>query len=148
MQYLLLGLVVAIIAASAAAWMKMTGADDGVAEADLIDVSDLDASPVGHDVLVRHAVLTVASRHIPLVSIRRGSRVGQAWLHFADGMELLAEEQALGALGFLALDLAMHNLTPTIAITTLSDDCWISVGPRNTQLRLVDVHHAQTLFTT
>jgi len=146
-QYVLLGLVLAIITASVAAWMRVTGGDDGVADADLIDVSDLDVLPVGPDVRVRHAVLTVASRHIPLVSVRKGSRVGQAWLRFADGTELLAEEQVLGALGFVALDLAMHMPTPTIAITAPTDDCWVSVGHRNTRLRLVDVHHPQNLLT-
>jgi hypothetical protein len=146
-QYVLLGLVLAIITASVAAWMRVTGGDDGVADADLIDVSDLDVLPAGPDIRVRHAVLTVASRHIPLVSVRKGPRVGQAWLCFADGTELLAEEPVLGALGFLALDLEMRRPTPTIAITTLTDDCWVSVGRRNTRLRLVDVHHPQTLLT-
>jgi hypothetical membrane protein len=41
-QYLMLGLVLAIITASVAAWMKMTGGDDGVAEAELIDFSEFD----------------------------------------------------------------------------------------------------------
>ena len=148
MQYLLLGLVLAIITASVAAWMKMMGANDGVADADLIDFSDLDVAPVSHEVPVRHAALTVVSRHIPLIAVRRGPRVGQAWLQFADGTELLAEERALGALGFLALDLEMYGPTPTVSITTRTDDCWVSVGRRNTSLRLVDAHHPQALRTT
>ena len=148
MQYLLLGLVLAIITASAAAWMKITGANDGVADADLIDVSDLDVAPVSYDVPLRHAVLTVASRHIPVISVRKGPRVGQAWLQFADGTELLAEEMTLGALGFVAFDLTMHGPSPTISITTRTDECWVEIGRRNTSLRLVDAHHPQALRTT
>jgi hypothetical protein len=147
-QYVLLALVLAIITSSVAAWMKVTGGDDGVADAELIDFSDLDVVPVSHDIPARHAVATLASRHTPLVSMRRGPRVGQAWLHFADGTELLAEERVLGALGFLALDLAMTGATQTIAITPRTDGCWVSVGRRNTNLRLVDAHHPDALLNT
>ena len=109
MQYVLLGLVLAIITSSVAAWMKMTGGDDGVAEAELVDFGDFDVLPLPNDFPARHAMVTVASRHIPLIFVTRGPRLGQAWLHFADGTELLAEERVLGALGFLAFDLAWPN---------------------------------------
>ena len=153
MQYLLLGLVLAIIFASVAAWMKITGGDDGVADAELLDISDPDEvlpSPhvsVAHDLPVRHAALTVAARHIPLVFVRTGPHVGQAWLHFADGTELLAEERVLGPLGFLAFDLAFHGPTTTLSVTPRADDCWVSVGRRDTVLRLLDAHHPEALPT-
>lgn len=153
MQYVLLALVLAIITTSVAAWMKMTGGDDGVAEAELVDFSEFDLppeprnAPVSHVTTVRHALLTVASRHVPLVFLRQGPHVGQAWLHFADGTELLAEERVLGPLGFLAFDLAMHGPTTKIALAAPpTDDCWVSVGRRNTSLKLVDAHHAEALL--
>ncbi len=151
MQYLLLGLVLAIIASSVAAWLKMTGGDDGVADAELVDISDLDEVPASHDrpasrdVPARHAVLTVAARHTPLLFVRTGPRVGQGWLHFADGTELLAEERVLGPLGFLAFDLAFHGPTSTIEIAPSIDGCWVSVGRRGTPLRVVEAHHPEAL---
>ena len=151
MQYVLLGLVLAIITSAIAAWMKMTGGNDGVADAELVDISDLDEAPTSHDlpasndVPARHAVLPVAARHIPLVFVRTGPRVGQAWLHFADGTELLAEERVLGPLGFLAFDLAFHGPTAKIAIVPPADGCWVSVGRRNTPLRVLEAHHPEAL---
>lgn len=151
MQYVLLGLVVAIITASVAAWMKVTGGDEGVAEAELVDFGEFDVLPLPHDFPARHALVTVASRHIPLIFVRKGSHIGQAWLHFADGTELLAEERALGALGFLAFDLAWHGPTAKISSEaspdpTRPDDCWVSVGRLGTSLRLLDAHHPQALL--
>ena len=151
MQYLLLALVLAIITASLAAWMKMTGGDDGVADADLIDLSEFDVLPLPHDFPARHAMLTVASRRIPLIFLSRGPRLGQAWLHFADGTELLAEERTIGALGFLAFDVAMHGPTPQISLAPGStppspDECWVSVGRLGTRLRVLDAHHPQALI--
>ncbi len=152
MQYLLLGLVLAIIVTSVVAWMKMMGGDDGVADAELVDISDLGVVPasralaVSRDLPTRHAVLTITSRHTPLLFVRRGPHVGQAWLHFADGTELLAEERTLGPLGFLAFDLALHGPTAKIAITPPTDDCWVSVGRRNTPLRVVGAHHPESLL--
>ncbi len=120
MQYLLFALVLAIIATSVAAWTRMIGAGDGVAEAELLDISDPDVMlvtrvPSVDDTTARHAVSTITARHIPLLSLGQGPRTGQAWLHYADGTELLAEERALGALGFLAVDLAMYGPTRAFA---------------------------------
>jgi hypothetical protein len=149
-QYLVVGLVLAIITASVAAWMRMTGGDDGVADAELVDFGDVDVVPLPNDFPARHALVTVASRHIPLIYVSKGPRLGQAWLHFADGTELLAEERTLGALGFLAFDLAWHGPTPKIALaprtsTHGEDECWVSAGRLGTSLRLLDAHHPQPL---
>ena len=151
MQYVLLGLVLAIITSSVAAWMKMTGGDDGVAEAELVDFGDFDVLPLPNDFPARHAMVTGASRHIPLIFVTRGPRLGQAWLHFADGTELLAEERVLGALGFLAFDLAWHGPTPIISLAprtsaSHNDDCCVSVGRLGTPLKLLDAHHPQALL--
>jgi hypothetical protein len=150
-QYVLLGLVIAIITASVAAWMKMTGGDDGVAEAELVDFGDFDMLPLPNDFPARHAMVTVAARHIPLIFVSRGPRLGQAWLHFADGTELLAEERVLGVLGFLAFDVAWHGPTAIISLVTPTDaprseDCWVSVGRLGTTLKLLDAHHPQALL--
>lgn len=148
---MLLVLVLAIITASVAAWMKITGGDDGVADAELIDFGDFDTpAPMRNDSPARHALVTVAARHIPLNSVRQGPRIGQAWLHFADGTELLAEERALGALGLLAFDLVWHGPTPSLAISPTTqdspdEDLWISVGRLRTHLRLLDAHHPDAL---
>lgn len=151
MQYVLLGLVLAIITASVAAWMKVAGGDDGVAEAELVDFGDFDVLPLPNDFPARHALVTVASRHIPLIYVSKGPRLGQAWLHFADGTELLAEERVLGALGFLAFDLAWHGPTPIISLalpkgTSRTQECWVSVGRLGTSLKLLDAHHPQALL--
>ena len=150
MQYLILGLVLAIITASVAAWMKITGSDDGVAEAELVDFSDFDVVPLPNDFPARHAMVTVASRHIPLIFVSKGSHLGQAWLHFADGTELLAEERVLGALGFLAFDLAWHGSDAKISLavgpdSARNEDCWVSVGRLGISLRLLDAHHPEAL---
>jgi hypothetical protein len=145
-QYVLLVLVLAIIASSMFAWMRMTGGDDGVADAELFDLSDPFDVPAPHEWAARHAVMTVVSRHIPLISMRRGPHIGQAWLHYADGTELLVEERVLGPLGFLAFDLALHGPTAKLSLTAKADDCWVSVGRKNTELRLVDARHPQTLL--
>jgi hypothetical protein len=150
-QYVLLALVIAIITASVAAWMKMTGGDDGVAEAELVDFGEFDVLPLPNDFPARHAMVTVAARHIPLIFVSRGPRLGQAWLHFADGTELLAEERALGALGFLAFDLAWHGPSATLSLATRTDatrpeDCWVTVGRLGTTLKLLDAHHPQALL--
>jgi len=144
-QYVLLVLVLAIIATSMFAWMRMTGGDDGVADAELIDISDPFAVPAPHEWAVRHAVMTVVSRHIPLISMRKGPHTGQAWLHYADGTELLVEERVLGPLGFLAFDLALHGPTPKLSLTARTDAYWVSVGRKDTRLRLLDGRHPQTL---
>jgi hypothetical protein len=150
-QYLLLGLVLAILTTSAFAWMRMTGGDDGVADAELVDIFDpldvdapRDPTPPGW--AARHAVMTVMSRRIPLIAVRRGPRTGQAWLQYADGTELLVEERVLGPLGFLAFDLALHGPTSKLSINPRTDDCWLSVGRKDTALRLIDAHHPQTLI--
>jgi hypothetical protein len=126
--------------------MRMTGGDDGVADAELIDISDPFAVPVPHEWAARHAVRTLVSRHIPLISMRRGPHIGQAWLHYADGTELLVEERVLGPLGFLAFDLALHGPTPNLSFEAKPDDFWVSVGRKDTELRLVDARHPQTLL--
>ena len=146
MQYVLLVLVLAIIASTMFAWMRMTGGDDGVADAELIDISDPFAVPVPHEWAARHAVRTLVSRHIPLISMRRGPHIGQAWLHYADGTELLVEERVLGPLGFLAFDLALQGPTPKLSFEAKADDFWVSVGRKDTELRLVDARHPQTLL--
>ncbi|MBI4900528.1 MAG: hypothetical protein HY829_08635 [Actinobacteria bacterium] len=154
MQYLLLTLVLAIIiTASVVAWMRMTGGDDGVAEAELLDISDPVLALAARqrqvdEATTRHAVATITARHIPLVSLRRGPRIGQAWLHYADGTDLLAEERVLGALGFLAFDLVMHGPTSRISVAPLPDGCWVTVGRRNTRLRLIGSHHPEALLGT
>ena len=145
MQYVLLVLVLAIIATSIYAWMKMTGGDDGVADAELVDISDAFDLPAPHEWAARHAVMTVVSRHIPLISMQSGPHIGQSWLHYADGTELLVEERVLGPLGFLAVDLALHGPTPKLSINPRADDCWVSVGRKDTRLRLLDGRHPQTL---
>jgi hypothetical protein len=145
-QYVLLVLVLAIIASSMFAWMRMTGGDDGVADAELFDLSDPFDVPAPREWAARHAVMTVVSRHIPLISMRRGPHIGQAWLHYADGTELLVEERVLGPLGFLAFDLALHGPTAKLSLTAKADDCWVSVGRKDTGLRLVDARHPQTLL--
>jgi hypothetical protein len=152
-QYVLLALVLAIIITSVVAWMRIAGGDDGVADAELLDIDDpvlvLAAQQRRVDeATTRHAVSTIAARHIPLVSLSRGPRIGQAWLHYADGTDLLAEERVLGALGFLAFDLVMHGPTPRISVTPPADGCWVSVGRRNTTLRLVGSHHPEALLGT
>ncbi len=146
MAYLLVGLVLAIITASVAAWMKVTGGDEGAAEAELVDVDEFDVPPPPNDLPTRHALDTVVSRHIPLVYVTKGPHLGQAWLHFADGTELLAEERALGALGSLAFDLAWHGPTPAISPTTGTDSSdlgarWVTVGRLRTPLRVLDARH-------
>lgn len=146
MQYVLLVLVLAIISASMFAWMRMTGGDDGVADAELIDISDSFAVPAPHEWAARHAVMTLVSRHIPLISMRRGPHIGQAWLHYADGTELLVEERVLGPLGFLAFDLALHGPTPNLSFEARAGDFWVSVGRKHTEVRLVDARHPQTLL--
>lgn len=146
MAYLLVGLVLAIITASVVAWMKVTGGDEGVVDAELVDVDGLEAPPAPNDLPARHALDTVVSRHIPLLYVTKGPHLGQAWLHFADGTELLAEERVLGALGSLAFDLAWHGPTPAISPTTGPDSsdlraCWVTVGRLRTPLRVLDARH-------
>lgn len=152
MQYLLLALVLIIIV-TVVAWLRMTGGDEGVADAELLDAGFPDGSPLDevasvHEAMTRHAVSTITSRHIPLMSVRRGPHIGQAWLQYADGTELLAEERVLGALGYLAFDVLWHGPTPRIAVTSSAGEFWVSVGRHNTRLRLVDSHHPDALLGT
>lgn len=149
---MLLALALVIIA-TVAAWMRMTGGDEGVADAELLDVGlDGGAPPTAvlsvHEATTRHAVSTITSRQIPLISVRRGPHIGQAWLHYADGTELLAEERVLGALGYLAFDVLWHGPTPRLSVMSTIGDFWVSVGRHNTRLRLVDSHHPDALLGT
>ena len=89
--------------------------------------------------------MMVVSRHIPLIFLLRGPHVGQAWLHYADGTELLVEERVLGPLGLLASDVAMRGPTPRLSISPRADDCWVCVGRKDTQLRVLDGRHPETL---
>src|SRR5450759_5653342 len=76
----------------------------------------------------------------------QGPTLGQSWLHYADGTELLVEERVLGPLGFLAVDLALHGPTPKLSINPRADDCWVSVGRKDTRLRLLDGRHPLSLI--
>jgi hypothetical protein len=152
-QYLVLALVLAIIVSSVVAWMRITGGDEGVADAELLDVSFHEEAPnveglSTHEAMTRHAVWTITSRRIPLLSVTRGPHLGQAWLHYADGTELLAEERILGALGFLAFDVLWHGPTPRLSVTSTVGEFWVTVGRHNTPLRLVDSHHPDALLGT
>jgi hypothetical protein len=144
-QYVLPGLVLVTICVAVAAWMKAAGGDDGVAEAEFVDVTRVGDVPATFGAPARHAVATVSARRVPLVAIRSGPRLGQGWLHFADGTELLAEERVLGVLGLLAVDLAWRGPVAALTITATADDCWATVGRRNTRLRLLDGHHPEAL---
>jgi hypothetical protein len=146
-QYVLPGLVLLTICVAVAAWMKAAGGDDGVAEAELLDVTRSGDVPAHFGSLARHAVATVSARRVPLVSVRRGPRLGQGWLQFADGTELLAEERVLGVLGMLAVELAWQGPVAALNITATADDCWATVGRRNARLRLLDGHHPEALAT-
>ena len=137
-------LVLVTIVVAVAAWFRAAGGDD-VAEAELVDVTEAHQVPAHFEASARHAVATVASRHVPLTSVHRGPRLGQAWLHFGDGTELLAEEPVLGALGLLAVDLAWRGPDPALTIAASADDCWATVGRRRTRVRLVDGRHPETL---
>lgn len=147
MQYLLPLLVLATVIVAVAAWFRAAGGDEGVAEADLVDVTGAHHVPAHFDAPARHAVATVASRRVPLVSVHRGARLGQAWLHFADGTELLAEERTLGALGLLAVDLSWRGPASALSITASEDDCWATVGRLRSRVRLLDGRHPETLGT-
>lgn len=147
MQYVLPLLALVTICVAVAAWMKAAGGDEGVAEAELVDVTRAGDVPAHFGAPARHAVATVSARGVPLVSIRRGPRLGQGWLHFADGTELLAEEKVLGVLGLLAVELAWRGPVAPLSITATADDCWATVGRRNACVRLLDGHHPEALTT-
>lgn len=145
MQYLLPLLVLAAVIATGAAWFRAAGGDGIVADAELVDVTEAHQVPAHFGAPARHALATAASRRVPLVSVRPGPRFGQAWLHFADGTELLAEEEALGTLGLLAVDLAWHGPASIMTITASQDDCWATVGRLRGRVRLVDGRHPEAL---
>ncbi len=147
MQYVLPGLVLVLICVAVAAWMKAAGGDEGIAQAELVDVLRAGDVPAHFGAPARHAVATVSARRVPLVSVRRGPRLGQGWLHFADGTELLAEEKVLGVLGLLAVELAWRGPIAAMNVTATVDDCWATVGRRNARLRLLDGHHPEALTT-
>ena len=147
MEYVLPGLVLVTICVAVAAWMKAAGGDEGVTEAELVDVTSAVDVPALFGVPARHAVATVSARGVPLVSIRSGPRLGQGWLHFADGTELLAEERVLGVLGLLAVELVWRGPDAALQITATADDCWATIGRRKTHLRLLDGHHPEALTT-
>jgi hypothetical protein len=128
--------------------MKAAGGDEGIAEAELLDVTRATDVPAHLGSPARHAVATITARRVPLVTVRRGPRLGQAWLHFADGTELLAEERALGVLGMLAVELAWRGPVAGLTITATADECWATVGRRNARLRLLDGHHPDALATS
>lgn len=145
MQYVLPGMVLVTICVAVAAWMKAAGGDDGVAEAELLDVTRAADMPAHFEAPARHAVATLSARRVPLVALRSGPRLGQSWLHFADGTELLVEERVLGVLGLLAVDIAWRGPVATLNITATADDCWATVGRRNARLRLLDARHPEAL---
>lgn len=145
MEFLLPGMVLAVVIASVVAWLRIAGGDEGVAESELVDVTEPGKVPHHFDAQGRHAVATVASRRTPLVFVRRGAHFGEAWLHFADGTELLAQELRPGALGLLAIELLWRGPTTAFTIAATGQDCWATVGRHATRVLLVDAHHPEAL---
>ncbi len=147
MQYVLPALVLVTICVAVAAWMQAAGGDESVAEAELVDVARASDVPGA----LRSARPPCRGDRLrtpgPAGVHPRGPRLGQGWLHFADGTELLAEERVLGVLGLLAVELAWRGPVAAMNITATADDCWATLGRRNTRLRLLDGHHPEALTT-